>query len=49
MRRLPLVLSLLATACEIGDVNSSDPTIAGASIIASVVVSCFVAWLLLRR
>jgi len=48
MTRVLLLLSPLVAACEIGDVHSEDPTIAGASLIASVIVSCFIAWLLLR-
>jgi hypothetical protein len=46
--RLLLWLLPLVAACEIGDVHSSDPTVAGASLIASAIVSCFVAWLVFR-
>lgn len=45
---LPLVLPLLLAACEVGNMQSANPVIAGASIIASAVVSCFIAWLILR-
>ena len=46
--RLLLALSPLVAACEVGDVHSSDSTFAGASLLASVIVSCFIAWLILR-
>lgn len=48
LRWLPVLSALLTTACTVGNPESSDPTIAAVSIIGSVIVSCFVAWLILR-
>ncbi len=48
LNKFLLLAPLVAASCTIGDPGSSDPMIAIVSIIASGVVTGFVAWLFLR-
>lgn len=49
MLRGLLTLLPFVSACEVGNVHSNDPTVAWLSIAGSVIVSCFVAWMVFRK